>query len=133
MPAPRIGLRQGDSIRPIDDFSVYGHNGTSGSVESPASGGVDEIAALIKAFATAVDERCVSRPGCGPEVAKVPVCRQYQPKSAGAVVGRTLDLSKAYKNLAPAPAFFFVPRHGALAPAPQVRRVLSPAGDALRS
>ena len=63
VPAPRVGLRQGDSIRPIDDFSVYGHNGTSGSVESPASGGVDEIAALVKAFASAVDERCVSRPG----------------------------------------------------------------------
>ena len=44
VPVPRVGLRQGDSIRPIDDFSVHGHNGTSGSEDSPTSGGVDEIA-----------------------------------------------------------------------------------------
>ena len=30
-PAPRVGLRQRDSVRPIDDFSVFGQNSTSSS------------------------------------------------------------------------------------------------------
>ena len=105
VPAPRVGLRQGGSVRPIDDFSVYGHNGTSSSCESPSSGGVDEIAALIKTFACALESGMVARPGGVPGVEEVPICQAYVGKIEDQIVGRTLDLSKAYKNLAPAPAF----------------------------
>ena len=105
VPAPRVGLRQGDSVRPIDDFSIYGHNATSQTAESPVSGGVDEIAAVVKTMASAVATGWVAEhPGAGGGDWHR-VHPGYAGSTQGAVVGRTLDLEKAYKNLAPAPAF----------------------------
>ena len=43
VPAPRVGLPQRDSVRSIDDFSAFGQNSTSSTVESHAAGGVDEV------------------------------------------------------------------------------------------
>ena len=49
-----MGLRQGGSVRPIDDFSIYSHNATSETLESPLAGGVDEIAAVSKVYLEAI-------------------------------------------------------------------------------
>ena len=97
VPAPRVGLRQRDSVRPTENFSVFGQNSTSSTVESPAAESVDEIAALIKTHAAAANlvRKCYV----------FEVCKDYVGVDAGQVVGRTLDLEKAYKNLAPSPAF----------------------------
>ena len=106
IPAPRVGLRQRDSVRTIDDFSVFGQNSTSSTVESPAAGGVDEIAALIKTFAAATTSGVGTWSGSAWRDDVFEVCRDYVGVGAGQVVGRTLDLEKAYKKCAPSPAFW---------------------------
>jgi len=52
-PCRRVGLMQGDSIRPIDDFSEFGHNGTSETGDYIELGGVDAVCGLMKAWAEA--------------------------------------------------------------------------------
>ena len=101
VPAPGVGLRQRDCVRSLDDFSVFGQNSTSSTVESLAAGGVDEIAALIKTFAAATTSSVATRSRSAWCVDFFEVCMDYVGVDAGQVVGRTLDLEMAYKNLAP--------------------------------
>eukprot|EP00959_Pyramimonas_sp_CCMP1952_P061871 1292898-Pyramimonas_sp.AAC.1 len=42
VPARRFGVRHGSDYRPIDDFSEFGHNGTSATSEKIDPGGVDD-------------------------------------------------------------------------------------------
>ena len=92
LPAPRVGLRQREQ------------NSTSSTVESPATGSVDEVTALIKTFAAATASGVASSSGSawGDDVFEV--CKDYVGVDAGQMIGRTLDLEKASKNLSPSPA-----------------------------
>ena len=96
LPAPRMGLQQGDSVRLIDDFSFFGHNATSSTIESPATGGVDEISAVVKTFMHAVCTMKIARSEGQQGVEETRVCEEYRAVAEGAAVGRTLDLEKAY-------------------------------------
>ena len=44
--ARRFGLQQAAGTRPIDDFSLFGHNDSSGGEEKVDLGGVDAIVGL---------------------------------------------------------------------------------------
>eukprot|EP00972_Heterocapsa_arctica_P090890 13409610-Heterocapsa_arctica.AAC.1 len=50
-PCRRVGLVQSGGVRPIDDFSEYGHNATSATSEAIDLGGVDQIASIAKLWA----------------------------------------------------------------------------------
>ena len=54
LPARRFGLRQGNKVRPIDDFSACGHNATVGNKFRVDLGGIDEIVAISKGWARAL-------------------------------------------------------------------------------
>ena len=54
IPARRFGLRQGNKVRPIDDFSECGQNATVGTAYKVDLGGVDEIVAIARAWASAL-------------------------------------------------------------------------------
>ena len=105
LPAPRVGLPQGEGVRPIDDFSIYGHNGSSETWESPASGGVDEIAGIIKCYMEAVAKGYVEMQYEDGSSDRACLHNDYAVAGGACLVGRTLDLEKAYKTLAPPPAF----------------------------
>ena len=81
---------------------MFGQNSTSSTVASSAAEGVDEIAALVKTFAAATISGVATWFGSAWGVFEV--CKDYIGVDAGQVVGRTLDLEKAYKHLAPSPA-----------------------------
>ena len=87
VPAPRVGLPQRDSVRSIDDFSAFGQNSTSSTVESSAAGGVDEIAALIKTFAAATTSGVATWSGSAWSDDVFEVCKDYVGVDAGQVVG----------------------------------------------
>ena len=53
IPARRFGLRQGEKVRPIDDFSENGQNSTLRTLFKVDLGGVDEVVAVARAFAAA--------------------------------------------------------------------------------
>jgi len=58
IPSPRFGLKQGSKIRAIDNYSAGGVNGAFVSDEKVDLQGIDHVAALAKALATAVaDDR----------------------------------------------------------------------------
>ena len=105
VPAPRVGIRQGNSVRPIDDFSCFAHNSTSGTVEKPAAGGVDEIVSIAKVFAESATDERVSVKYSDSSMDASSLHASLRNHEARRLVGRTIDLEKAYKNLAPSPAF----------------------------
>jgi len=55
-PCRRVGLLQGDTVRPIDDFSEFGHNGNSATNDQITLGEVDEVCSLMKAWTEAASD-----------------------------------------------------------------------------
>ena len=55
-PARRVGLVQSSGIRPIDDFSEYGHNGTSETHDKVDLATVDVCAGILKEYYAAVTD-----------------------------------------------------------------------------
>eukprot|EP00435_Cladocopium_sp_Y103_P061413 s1136_g23.t1 len=72
--SPRFGLRQGSKVRPIDNLTASGINSTVGLPEKLQVDTIDEVASMIKRFMQVHGEE-------------------------SALVGRTYDLRKAYRQL----------------------------------
>jgi hypothetical protein len=104
IPSPRFGLKQGSKIRAIDNYSAGGVNGAFVADEKVDLQGIDHVAALAKALATAVaDDRtyCLTS-NSGKELRGV-IHSSWSLSQVREVVGRTLDLEAAYRQIALCP------------------------------
>ena len=100
-PAKRFPLKQGTKTRPIDDYSISGVNGAYGSTETVNLMGLDTICNLILTVA-----RVFSSGRCEFSLPDKVVFAQLHPAWAdhdSSIVGRLLDLWKAYRGLAFSP------------------------------
>ena len=105
-PARRVGLVQSSGIRPIDDFSEYGHNGTSETHERVDLATVDVCVGIMKQYYTAIKgNETVSVELASGMVLEGPLHPSLKDPDKRRVQGRTVDLKQAFKQLAPAPAF----------------------------
>jgi hypothetical protein len=105
-PARRVGLVQSSGIRPIDDFSEYGHNGTSETHERVDLATVDVCAGILKQIHTAVkDDQSVSMVLTSGMVLEGPLHPSLRDPDSRKLQGRTVDLKQAFKQLAPSPEF----------------------------
>ena len=97
----RFGIIQSGKLRAIDDLSESFVNSSYGSLESVNLGGIDEVAALSKLFLDIVDdERCVKTILGTGAVLVGKLHASLTLDQARDLVGRTLDLKAAYKQLA---------------------------------
>ena len=102
--ARRFGVRQGDKVRPIDDFSAHGQNSTVVVDETIPLGGVDAILCLAKWIVGSVgDDRKISIPFKGRFLVGV-LHEAWTLESARTLLGRCVDLKSAYKQLLGDPA-----------------------------
>lgn len=103
VPARRFGILQGD-YRQIDDYSEYGHNATSETSETIDAGGLDWAVGIAKVWAQALEEGKKGRFAIALENGEQLVGHlhpDFAEKSAGReLLGRSLDLEKAFKQLA---------------------------------
>ena len=101
IPSPRFGLQQGSKVRSIDNYTAGGINGAFSANEKVVLQGVDQICALAKAMLTAVDSvgkiRLVSTSG---KVYEGRLRSSWTLAKVRSVVGRTLDLEAAYRQIA---------------------------------
>ena len=104
-PVRRVGLVQSSGVRPIDDFSEFGHNGTSHTFERIDLGGIDEVVGIAKVWLQApVDGERVRvqlESGVWLEEQLHP---DYKDAKNRRVSGRALDLRRAFKQLAVRPS-----------------------------
>ena len=101
VPVPRFGVKQGDAYRVIDDFSVFGHNECAELDESVDPGGVDDVVNVGRAWLTAiVNGRHVRVVLSDGTMLHGELHASLSVQQAGTLVGKTWDLSKAYKRLA---------------------------------
>ena len=77
----RFGIRQGNKIRPVDDFSASGVNGAASSYESPTLHTIDVFAAMLSDWFAKSKACCVS----------------------SELVARTFDLKSAYRQIGLSP------------------------------
>ena len=90
LPARRFGVRQGQQVRPVDDFSEGGVNAAFEASETVAPADLDHIAAGVRAHMAAFQ----GDKGAG-------LCHpDYKDRK---LVGRMWDLKKAYRQIAVAP------------------------------
>jgi hypothetical protein len=96
----RFGIRQHDSVRVIDDMSESLVNACFGSSEKVDLGGIDELAVLARSWLEAVrDDRAVEVRLSSGKVLRGTLHASLTLKDARSLVGRTLDLEAAYKQL----------------------------------
>jgi hypothetical protein len=96
----RFGLRQGDRIRCIDDLTGSLVNSAFGPSELLDLGGVDGLAALVRALLAGVDDqRIVSLDLSDGTLLRGVLHPSLSLLDARSIVGRTLDLEAAYKQL----------------------------------
>ena len=105
VPARRVGIQQGGDVRPIDDFSEFGHNGTSTTHDYIDLGGVDRVVGIAKTWLDAVGEDGWTKVklSTGEEL-QGQVHEDFRTLKSRAPVGRAVDISKAFKQLAPHPS-----------------------------
>ena len=104
-PARRVGLVQSAGIRPIDDFSEFGHNGASKTHEKVDLATVDVCAGMLKlAHGAAKDGGTVAVELNDGQVLEGKLHESFRGDDDRGMVGRTIDLRRAFKQLAPAPA-----------------------------
>ena len=101
--APRFPVQQKSKVRPCDNYSLYGHNGTSADSETIDTEGPDSISGLAKIwtrifevdaefrFRIQLDDGSVLTGTLHPELRSL---------DAQALLGRLIDLARAYKQLA---------------------------------
>ena len=96
----RFGLTQSDKVRMIDDMSETLVNAGFASSFKLDLGGVDEVVVLCRALVEAVfdDRTVVLRLSCGAELRGV-LHHSLTVQQARTLVGRTLDLEAAYKQM----------------------------------
>jgi len=92
-------------VRPIDDFSEFGHNGSSATNDQITLGGVDEVCSLMKAWTEAASEdgRVKVTLSSG-EALEGTLAKGFRNKGQRRPVGRALDLKRAYKQVPIAPS-----------------------------
>ena len=101
--APRFPVEQKSKVRPCDNYSVYGHNGTSADTETIDTEGPDSIAGLAKLRTRVfeVDEnwqfRLVLDDGTVLSGVLHPELRDLDEQE---LLARLIDLARAYKQLA---------------------------------
>jgi hypothetical protein len=99
----RFGLKQSDKIRPIDDYSESFPNSAYGCPFKLDLGGIDELTTIARQIVCAVeDDRKVSITLASGRVLTGTLHSSLSVHQARQVVGRTLDLDSAYKQLATA-------------------------------
>jgi hypothetical protein len=99
-PARRVGLVQTGGVRPIDDFTEFGHNSASQTEERIDLGGVDQVVSMAKAVAEAVDDNGVVTVRFTDGTRRQGVVHpQFASLESRRPVGRALDLQKAYKQI----------------------------------
>ncbi|CAE7638477.1 Abcb1a [Symbiodinium sp. CCMP2592] len=96
----RFGLEQSDKVRMIDDMSETLVNAGFASSYKLDLGGVDEVVVLCRAFVEAVfeDRTVVLRLSSGTELRGL-LHSSLTVQQAKTLVGRTLDLEAAYKQM----------------------------------
>ena len=101
VPVRRFGVDQAD-YRAVDDYSEYGHNATSGTCEKLDPGGIDWVAGIAKAWMDAGKHDLVTvRLSSGQVLQGL----RHEDFAEGVkLLGRSLDLEKAYKQLARRPS-----------------------------
>ena len=99
VPARRFGIRQGSSVRAIDDYSVAGHNMATSVGEKVDMGGIDTVVAIARQMLAAASSRNFAIGLDDGRVIDGKVHSSLQGKAA-ALVGKEWDLAKAYRQLA---------------------------------
>ena len=98
---PRIPVVQRKGVRPCEHYSAYGQNATSSARETVDTEGIDRVLVMIKVwtrFLKAKGKVSLEMPdGSVREGLKHPA---YDTKEAKKLLGRLLDLKRAYKQLA---------------------------------
>ena len=96
----RFGVKQGDKYRPIDDLSESWVNAAYGSSNKIDLGGVDEVCVLVRTFLQAIgSDRSIKLVLSSGEILEGVLHHSLSVQQAKDLVGRTLDLSDAYKQL----------------------------------
>ena len=99
--ARRFGLKQGQKTRNIDDLTEAGVNSAFGAAERLSLMGLDAISAFVKLSATCLsDEGWVTIPLTNGTVLKKKLHSTWTDEEARSWLGRSLDLAKAYRQLA---------------------------------
>lgn len=101
IPSRRFGLRQPGKIRLIDDLSEFQVNATLGLQEKLELGGLDEILAVARAMQECVSSQSANISTFSGQDVRMKVHEDWKDAK---VLGRTLDLSHAYKQLAARPS-----------------------------
>ena len=97
----RFGIIQGGKLRCIDDLSECGTNAAYGSAEKLTLMGLDSVAALIRCVHSAVGpDRTVKMRMSDGNIKEGKLHPSWSMQDALSWVGRSLDLTKAYRQLA---------------------------------
>jgi len=103
--ARRFSIRQGEKLRPIDDFSEFGVNAAFGASEKVLMKNLDQVVAWSRAWAEGVASgsrlQLVDSAGY---LWDEPLDRDWGEEGACRLVGRVADLKQAYKQLPSSPA-----------------------------
>ena len=99
--ARRFGIWQSSAgkqkYRPIDDYSRFGQNGTASVIEKLDHSGIDEVIGVAKVMISAIATGWAKFIDSDGQLWEGPVNQAW---ARSKVVGRTLDLKSAYKQLA---------------------------------
>ena len=109
LPARRFPIKQGDKVRPIDDFSENGHNWAFGTVEKIELKSLDTVVALSRAWLESIEDgrdgECqVKFTDTAGKVWRTELSPEWRRDDFIDLVGRVADLKGAYKQLACCPA-----------------------------
>ena len=102
LPARRFGIRQGDAVCAIDDYSVAGHNAATSVEERVDMGGIDVVASLGRTMLAIDSARHFVADAVGEPIDVV--THGSFAKGGLEVQGKEWDLAKAYRQLARSPA-----------------------------
>ena len=98
---PRIPVLQRKGVRPCEHYSAYGQNCTSSAKETVDTEGIDHILAMIKVWTKLLESKGTIRielpDGSFKEGRRHPA---FDTKAARELLGRLVDLKRAYKQLA---------------------------------
>ena len=105
VPARRFPLDQAGKLRPIDDFSEFGHNAAFGAKEKVTLKSLDTVVALSRAWlaSDAGDGQVVVHDSAGRKLV-APLHPGWLDGKWSDLVGRVADLKGAYKQLPAHPA-----------------------------
>ena len=103
VPRRRFPVVQKGKVRPVDDFSEFGHNATSSNTEAVDMGGVDAVAGLAKTWVSSVkpgglvevelESGSILKGSLHPSWTEATLTLEY----------RLLDLEMAFKTIASRP------------------------------